>query len=106
MTTPAASIDACRHRRRFSDGSPASYGFGLVHEKVAGLAATGHGGALRGFRLQRLHIPARRLSVVVLFNHEGDAHAAAVKFAKAALGEVAAEPKSEAVETGWAGRLP
>ena len=88
---------------RFSDGSPAAYGFALVHEKVAGLAATGHGGALRGFRLQRLHIPSRRLSVVVLFNHEGDAHAAAVKFAKAALGEGAEEPRSEAVEPGWAG---
>ncbi len=76
----------------FADGTPASYGFGLAHETVAGLAATGHGGALRGFRLQRLHVPARRLSVVVLFNHEGDAHAAALGIAKAALGERAEAP--------------
>ncbi len=87
----------------FADGTPASYGFGLVHEKVAGLAATGHGGALRGFRLQRLHVPARRLSVVVLFNHESDAHAAAVALAKAALGAGREEPKSETVGPGWAG---
>ena len=87
----------------FADGTPAAYGFGLAHETVAGLAATGHGGALRGFRLQRLHVPARRLSVVVLLNHEGDAHGAAVKIAKAALGESGAEPGSEVVGPEWAG---
>lgn len=87
----------------FADGTPASYGFGLAHEKVAGLEATGHGGALRGFRLQRLYIPARRLSVVVLFNHEGDAHGAAVAVARAALGADGEEPRSQAVGAGWAG---
>ena len=87
----------------FSDGAPAAYGFGFAHETVAGLNATGHGGALRGFRLQRLHVPARRLSVVVLFNHEGDAHGAAVGIAKAALGGSGEDPRSEAVGPGWAG---
>ena len=87
---------------RFADGTPARYGYGLVHETVAGLGATGHGGALRGFRLQRLIVPARRLSVVVLFNHEGDAHAAALSVMRAALGD-AGEPAGAAVEAGWAG---
>jgi D-aminopeptidase len=87
----------------FADGAPASYGFGLAHEQVAGLEATGHGGALRGFRLQRLHVPARRLSVVVLFNHESDAHAAALAIARAALGERGAPPGAKAAEPGWAG---
>jgi D-aminopeptidase len=87
---------------RFADGSPAQYGYGLVHEKVGGFDATGHGGALRGFRLQRLHVPARRLSVVVLFNHEGDAHAAAASVMKAALGKEA-EPPGSPVEVDWAG---
>jgi D-aminopeptidase len=87
---------------RFADGTPARYGYGLVHETVAGLAATGHGGALRGFRLQRLHVPARRLSVVVLFNHEADAHAAALSVMQAALGQDAAA-SGEAVGPGWAG---
>ena len=87
---------------RFADGTPARYGYGLVHETVAGLEATGHGGALRGFRLQRLVVPARRLSVVVLFNHEGDAHAAALSVMRAALGD-AGEPAGAPVEAGWAG---
>src|SRR5690606_2544131 len=61
----------------FSDGTAARYGYGLVHEKVDAVAVTGHGGALRGFRLQRMHAASERLSVVVLFNHEADAHEAA-----------------------------
>ena len=86
----------------FSDGAPARYGFGLAHEEIGGLAATGHGGALRGFRLQRLYVPAARLSVVVMFNHEADAHAAAVGLVRAALGQ--AEPgQGAAPGEGWSG---
>ncbi len=83
----------------FRDGRRASYGFGVAHEEVAGLPATGHGGALRGFRLQRLHVAARRLSVVVMFNHEMDPHGAAVTLAEAALGGGAPQAR----ETGSAG---
>ena len=86
----------------FRNGRAAPYGFGLVHETVGGRPATGHGGALRGFRLQRLYVPSARLSVVVLLNHEADAHAAALHLAHAALGL----PTSEAdatVEPSWAG---
>ena len=87
---------------RFGDGTPARYGYGLFHETVAGLAATGHGGALRGFRLQRLVVPARRLSAVVLLNHEGDAHAAALSLVRAALGDEG-EPAGAPAGSGWAG---
>ncbi|WP_299655965.1 D-aminopeptidase [uncultured Jannaschia sp.] len=86
----------------FRNGRAAPYGFGLVHETVGGRAATGHGGALRGFRLQRLYIPSVRLSVVVLLNHEADAHAAALGIARAALG-VAAPEVGHSIEKGWAG---
>lgn len=71
---------------QFADGTPARYGYGLGHETVAGMAATGHGGALRGFRAHRLHAAEARLSVVVIFNHEADAHGAAVALMEAALG--------------------
>lgn len=74
---------------RFADGSPASYGFGLKHDQIAGRTTTGHGGALRGFRAHRLHVAAERLSVVVMFNHEADAHAAAVSLIETALGRKA-----------------
>ncbi|MBS0564838.1 MAG: D-aminopeptidase [Proteobacteria bacterium] len=88
----------------FRDGAPARYGFGLSHETVAGLAATGHGGALRGFRICRLHVPARRLSVVVMFNHEADAHEAARLLAQAALGEGEPPPPASLADSAWSGR--
>jgi D-aminopeptidase len=71
----------------FADGAPAAYGFGLARSRPFGRAATGHGGALRGWRSHRIHLKAERLSVVVLFNHLSDAHTAALSVLGAALGE-------------------
>ena len=106
-------IDATRHdaqglyrrlsaSQSFIDGSPAQYGFGLVHETLGGVPLTGHGGALRGFRLQRLHASSARLSVVVLLNHEADAHAAALSVMKAGLGQDP-EPAGESFPCDWSG---
>lgn len=87
---------------RFADGKPASYGFGLAHETIAGLAFTGHGGALRGFRAQRFNARAARLSVVVMVNHEASAHAAAESLIRAALGQP--EPAAPPIPDGWDGQ--
>ncbi|MBR0646716.1 D-aminopeptidase [Plastoroseomonas hellenica] len=98
-------IDATRddaaslHRRlsapvAFQDGTPADYGFGLARGPALGRAATGHGGALRGWRSHRLYLPAERLSVVVMFNHLSDAHAATLDLLAAALGEARPQPAS------------
>jgi len=76
----------------FADGTPAAYGFGLARFPIHGRNATGHGGALRGWRSNRLHIAAERLSVVVMFNHLSDAAAAAAGLAAAALNEPAPPP--------------
>ncbi len=86
----------------FADGSPAVYGYGLAHHAIAGRAFTGHAGALRGFRAQRLNGRDCRLSVVVLFNHEGDTYAAAKSLIEAALGHEAPEPA--AIPEGWDGQ--
>lgn len=86
----------------FSDGAPASYGYGLAHHDIAGLRFTGHAGALRGFRAQRLNSRDARLSVVVLFNHEGDTFTAARSLIEAALGHAAPEPA--AIPDGWDGQ--
>lgn len=69
----------------FSDGTAAAYGFGLARETMFGRATTRHGGALRGWRSQRLHMPSERLSVVVLFNHNASPGAAAKELIAAAL---------------------
>ncbi|WP_439814369.1 D-aminopeptidase [Zavarzinia sp. CC-PAN008] len=87
----------------FSDGSPARYGFGLAHEAMEGVALTGHGGALRGFRAQRLHASAARLSAVVMLNYEGNAHGAARSLVAAALG-LQPPTAGEAVPEAWSGQ--
>lgn len=88
----------------FADGRPARYGMGLAHDRIDEVAITGHGGALRGFRIRRLHAAAERLSVVVMFNHEADAHAAALFVMRAALGRPSAPRNGTSADPSWAGR--
>jgi D-aminopeptidase len=89
----ATRDDACSLYNRlsapvaFADGATAPYGFGLGRGREFGRATTGHGGALRGWRSHRLHVAADRISVVVMFNHLSDAHAAALDALAAVLGE-------------------
>lgn len=90
--------------QHFRDGAPASYGFGLRHDRLFGRDVTGHGGGLRGWRSARLHVAAERLSVVVLFNHMSASGAAAEELLGAALGATAAPVASAADTAPWAGR--
>jgi D-aminopeptidase len=69
----------------FADGAVAGYGFGLGRGKALGHAFTGHGGALRGWRSSRLYVTVDRVSVVVMFNHLANAHAAAMDVLAAVL---------------------
>ena len=84
---PAALYSRLSAPVAFADGRPAAYGFGLRRTTELGRAVTCHGGALRGWRSYRLHAPSERISVVVLFNHMSDAHAAAIALFAAALDE-------------------
>jgi D-aminopeptidase len=86
----------------FADGAPAAYGYGLAHNEIAGVKFTGHAGALRGFRAQRLNALAARLSVVVIFNHEGDTYGAAQSLVEAALGYE--KPAPAQIPDGWDGQ--
>ncbi len=70
----------------FADGAPAGYGFGLGRGTMHGRPWTGHGGALRGWRSQRIHLPQERVSVVVMFNHLAHAHLAQAEVLAAVLG--------------------
>jgi len=82
----------------FTNGSPASYGLGLVRRLRWGRIMTGHGGAIRGWRLQRFCLPSERLSVDVAFNHESDSQGAAMHVLAAALGESAAPAATNGAE--------
>ncbi len=95
----------CRLSRpvSFADGAPAAYGFGLARRHIFGRATTGHGGALRGWRSHRLHVPSERISVVVLFNHLADASDAAMAMLAAVLDEVRAPGSAEAGHPDWLG---
>jgi D-aminopeptidase len=87
----------------FADGALAQYGFGLSRRTEFGRLVTGHGGALRGWRSHRLYIPSERLSVVVMFNHLTDAHAAALDVVAAVLGEERPTPDESIPTPSWAG---
>ncbi|MGE0241441.1 MAG: D-aminopeptidase [Parvibaculaceae bacterium] len=90
-------------RPAFADGTPAHYGFGLAHMESEGVALTGHGGALRGWRSQRLHAASARLSVMVLFNHQSDPREAAFEVLRAALGQTPRHKAPVAYDAAWTG---
>ena len=79
-------------QQSYKDGTLAHYGFGLHRDQVAGKTRICHGGALRGFRLHRMHVPSDRVSVVVMLNHEADAGGAAEHIFKQMLAFRDAEP--------------
>jgi CubicO group peptidase (beta-lactamase class C family) len=56
----------------YKDGTYAPYSYGLAHAKVGGRDTVGHGGALRGWRIQRRYAIKDRLSVIVMLNHENN----------------------------------
>jgi len=87
----------------FVDGTAATYGFGLSRQRELGHDATGHGGALRGWRSHRLHVRSLRVSVVVLFNHLSDAHGAAVDLLTAVLGLDRPTPADVLTPPAWLG---
>jgi len=86
----------------FADGAPAAYGFGLGRGTELGRAVIGHGGALRGWRSHRMYVPSERISVVVMFNHLSDAHAAAVDTLAAVL-DVEQSPVPDVPALAWPG---
>ncbi|MFC7476613.1 D-aminopeptidase [Dankookia sp. GCM10030260] len=87
----------------FADGAPAPYGFGLGRGREFGRATLGHGGALRGWRSHRLYVPAERVSVVVLFNHFGDAHGATMEALGAVLDATRPGPDPTLPPPAWVG---
>lgn len=87
----------------FADGAEAPYGFGLARGRDFGRAHTGHGGALRGWRSHRLYVPSERVSVVVMFNHFGDAYGAAMDLLAAVLGETRTTPDATLPQPSWLG---
>jgi len=70
LSDPDSPYATTSKQQHFRDGTPATYGYGLARSERAGKTAISHGGALRGFRHERLQIPSERLSVVVLLNYE------------------------------------
>ncbi|MES2710570.1 MAG: aminopeptidase, partial [Pseudomonadota bacterium] len=61
------------------------------------------GGALRGWRSHRLYAPRERVSVVVMFNHLSDAHAAAIDILGAALGRESPAQQPGLPDPAWLG---
>jgi D-aminopeptidase len=87
----------------FADGAAAPYGFGLGRSTEFGRPVTSHGGGLRGWRSHRMHVPSERVSIVVMFNHLSDAHAAAMDLLAAMLGEDPPKPEVTIPPPDWLG---
>jgi D-aminopeptidase len=87
----------------FRNGRPAGYGFGLSRSTEFGRHITGHGGALRGWRSHRLHVPSERVSIVVMFNHMADTTRAAMDLLSAVLGVDAPRPDATLPVPHWLG---
>ena len=87
----------------FADGAPAAYGYGLARGTDRGRAFTGHGGALRGWRSNRIHLPAERLSVVVMLNHLSPAHLAMAALVDAVLDRTAPPAGPDVDPPTWLG---
>ena len=87
----------------FADGAAAGYGFGLGRRTELNRPVVGHGGALRGWRSNRLYAPSERVSVVVLFNHSGEAHTLASELLAAVLGEERPPTAASSAQPPWLG---
>lgn len=96
LTNPKSWYHTVRQRRTFSDGKRARYHYGMGQVDIDGVDTIGHGGALRGYRLQRSHAPAEHLSVVAMFNHEASAFSAVDDVMRAILNKP--RPQNTAVE--------
>ncbi|KAF0320446.1 hypothetical protein GQ607_012372 [Colletotrichum asianum] len=87
----------------YKDGTPAVYAQGLGHGKIENVKVVGHSGALRGFRLYRVHAPEERISVVVLLNHEGGSAAPAEEIIRGLLDLKKSEPAPVDADSSWFG---
>lgn len=87
----------------YLNGKRGHYHYGLSHVNIGGVATIGHGGALRGFRLHRLHAPSERLSVIVMLNHEGDAGGYAEDVLRKLLDIQKPQSKDVEPSTAWRG---
>ncbi|KAJ5003139.1 D-aminopeptidase [Colletotrichum sp. SAR 10_66] len=87
----------------YKDGTPAGYAQGLGHGKIENVKVVGHSGALRGFRLYRVHAPEERISVVVLLNHEGGSAAPAEEIIRGLLDLKKSEPAPVDADSSWFG---
>ena len=78
----------------FRDGNWASYSHGLWHDFIGDNETIGHTGALRGFRMARVHNPGARVSAIVMLNHEASAKSTAERILKFMLGSTEQEASS------------
>lgn len=94
-----SSYRAIAGEAKFRNGEFANYSHGLWHTETGGSKVLSHTGGLRGFRLRRLHVPEKGLSVVVLLNHETDPSATSELILKPLLGLSSASDEQSPAKT-------
>jgi len=68
----AGVIRAMQQPGKLRDGTPITYGLGLIEQDVVGRKAVGHGGSDAGYRASFVVFPAEDASIVVLSNGQAD----------------------------------
>jgi CubicO group peptidase (beta-lactamase class C family) len=105
LEDPDSNYSLTHQEQKHRDGNPSIYGYGLMRMKVDGKTAIGHGGGLRGFSLERLHVPSEHCSALVMFNHSANPVEAAETILKRAW--KVEEPKTGDIRAGeqWKGNF-
>ena len=83
----AGVIRAMQEPGKLRDGTPITYGLGLISQEVVGRKGVGHGGSDAGFRSSFMIYPGEDTSIVVLSNGQADVGALAEKLADVFLNE-------------------
>jgi CubicO group peptidase (beta-lactamase class C family) len=83
----AGVLRAMQQPGKLADGTPITYGLGLISQEVVGRKGVGHGGSDAGFRSSFMIYPAEDASIVVLSNGQAEVGALAEKLADVFLND-------------------
>lgn len=105
LADPNSNYSLTHQEQAHRDGNPSVYGYGLQRLKIDGRTAIGHGGGLRGFSLERLHVPSEHCSALVMFNHSANPVEAAETILKRAWKVEEAKPSDVKAGEQWKGNF-
>ncbi|KAK5123918.1 hypothetical protein LTR85_002115 [Meristemomyces frigidus] len=102
-TDPDSAYHKNTQQPHYLDGSPAFYGYGLIHSEIEGMKVVGHGGAIAGFRLIRFYVAEKRISIIVLLNSDANTEEVGKHILRKIVGKRTEHEALEEVNVDWTG---